>query len=186
MHHLFTNHGFSSFFERLPHGLRTDAIGVPQFHQFAGQQTKGPTTPPGRWLAARQCDQVSLLFAIQPARPMPRLGTAREDGRQALLHEGLANAIDGCQPDSKGSADLLIGPAGARIDLGLQQNPGPADRSCGGATLAHQGLQVLALRLGQFHQVFLVHRGCLSSGNQRHYSQSRTRRQPFNKSWMRH
>src|ERR1700730_3507363 len=89
MHHLFTNHGFNSFFERLPHRLRTDVIGVPQFYQRAGQQTNGPTTPSGGRLAARQRDQLSLLVAIQPAQPMPRLGLPSEDRLQALLHEGL-------------------------------------------------------------------------------------------------
>src|SRR4051812_36750731 len=92
MHHIFTNHGFNSFFERLPHRLRTDVIGVPQFHQLAGQQTNGPTTPPGRWLAACQRDQVSLLFAVQLAERMPRLGAPSEDRIQTLLNEGLANA----------------------------------------------------------------------------------------------
>jgi hypothetical protein len=64
MHHIFTSHGFSSFFERLTHRLWTDVIGVPQFHQFAGQQAKSPTPPSRGWLAARQRDQVRLLFAI--------------------------------------------------------------------------------------------------------------------------
>src|SRR5437762_156096 len=95
MHHTVTNHGFRSFFEHLPHGLRTGALGMPPFHQLAGQQTKGPTTPPGGWLAARQRDPLSLPFAVQLARPRPRLGTPSEDRVQALLHEGWANARAG-------------------------------------------------------------------------------------------
>jgi hypothetical protein len=186
MHPIFTNHGFSSFFERLPHRLRTDVIGVPQFHQLAGQQTNGPTPPARRRLAARQRDQVSLLFAVQLAQSMPRLGTPSEDRIQAFLHEGLANAIDGCQPDSKGRAELLIGPAGTKANIGLEQNPGTGDLSSGGSPLAHQGLQALPLLIGQLHQVLLVHRGCLPPGNQRNYSQNRTRHQPFNKSWSGH
>jgi len=71
MHHIFTSHGFSSFFECLPDRLRRDVLGVPQFHQPASQQTDGPAPPPGGWLAARQGDQVRFLFAIQLARPVP-------------------------------------------------------------------------------------------------------------------
>jgi hypothetical protein len=186
MHHIFTNHGFSSFFERLPHRLRTDVLGVPQFHQLAGQQTNGPTPSSRRRLAARQRDQVSLLFAVQLARPMPRLGAPREDRIQALLHEGLANAVDGCQPDSKGRADLLIGPAGTKADIGFEQNPGPRDLSSGGSPLTHQGLQAVLFLSGQFHQVLLVHRGCPPPGKQWNYSQIRTRHQPFNKTWSGH
>src|SRR5260370_39045582 len=122
MYHIFTNHGFSSFFERLPDRLRTDVLGVPQFHQPAAQQTDGPPPPPGGWLAARQCDQVRLLFAIQLARPMPRLGAPAEDRRQALTHEGTAIAVDGCQPDRKGSATLIVKPDRNQTGTGLEQN----------------------------------------------------------------
>src|SRR5205807_676541 len=105
IHHIFTNHGFSSFFERLPHGLGTDTIRVPQFDHFAGQQTQGPAPSSRRWLAAGQRDQVGLLLTIQLAVAMPRLGLTGKHSRQALLDEGLANAVDGYQPDGKGGAD---------------------------------------------------------------------------------
>jgi hypothetical protein len=110
MHHIFTRCGFSSFFERPPHGLRTDAIGVFQFDHLLGQQADGPTPSSGGRLTTGQGDQVCLLFAIELAVAMPRLGAASEDGLQTLLDEGLADAIDGSQPDGKGGADLLVGP----------------------------------------------------------------------------
>jgi hypothetical protein len=186
MHHIFTSHGLSSFFERLPHGLRTDAISVFQFDHFLGQQANGPTPSSGGRLATGQGDQVSLLVAIDLAAAMPRLGTARENSLQALLNEGLANAIDRSQADSKGRAELLIGPGRTSGGINLEQNPGAGDLAGCRFALAHQGLQALPFLLGQFHHILLVHRGCLPPGNQRNYSQCRTRRQPFNKSWARH
>jgi hypothetical protein len=110
MHHIFTRCGFSSFFESPPHGLGTDAIGVLQFDHLLGQQADGPTPSSEGRLTTGQGDQMGLLFAIEFAVAMPRLGAASEDGLQALLHEGLADAIDGSQPDGKGGADLLVGP----------------------------------------------------------------------------
>jgi hypothetical protein len=71
MHHIFTRCGLSSFFERLPHGFRTDAIGVFHFHHFLGQQANGPPPSSGGRLATGQGDQVSLLFAIELAVAMP-------------------------------------------------------------------------------------------------------------------
>jgi hypothetical protein len=186
MHHIFTSHGFSSFFERLPHGLRTDAVGVPQFDQFAGQQTNGPTTSSRGRLAACQRNQVGFLLTIQLAVAVPRLGLAGEHCLQALFDESLANAIDGCQPDVKGGADLLIGPGWTSSAVGLEQNPGAGDLSGGRSTLTHQCLQRLPLLLGQGYHVLLVHRRCPLPGNERNYSQSRTRRQHFNKSWSGH
>src|SRR3954453_1469535 len=88
MHHIFTSHGLSSFFERLPHGLGTDAVGVFHLYHLRGQQANGPTPSSGGRLATGQGDQVSLLFAIELAAAMPRLGTASEDSVQALFHEG--------------------------------------------------------------------------------------------------
>src|SRR5947208_2728335 len=88
MHHIFTSHGLSSFFERLPHSLRTDAIAVLQLHELLGEQANGPAAPSGGRLATGQGDQVSLLFAIEFAVAMPRLGTASEDSLQALFNEG--------------------------------------------------------------------------------------------------
>ena len=107
MHHIFTNHGFSSFFERLPHRLRTDVIGVPQFHQPAGQQTDGPPPPPGGWLAARQGDQVRFLFAIQLPLLVPgRLWAALERGFQASLHKAAAYMVHGRFAHLEGLMDL--------------------------------------------------------------------------------
>jgi hypothetical protein len=186
MHHIFTSHGFSSFFERLPHGLWTGAVGVLQFDQLLGQQANGPTPSPGGRLATGQGDQVGLLFAIELAAAMPRLGTASEDSLQALFDEGLAHAIDGSQADAKGGADLLVGPGRAGGDVRLEQDPGTGDLAGSRFALAHQRLQALPLLLGQFHHILLVHCRCLPPGNQRNYSQCRARRQPFNKSWARH
>jgi hypothetical protein len=186
MHHIFTSHGLSSFFERLPHRLRTNAIGVFQFDHFLGQQANGPTPSSGGRLATGQGDQVSLLFAIEFAVAMPRLGAASQDSLQAFFNEGLANAIDGRQADSKGGVNLLIGPGQTSGGIRLEQNPGTADLSRCRFALAHQDLEALPLLVGQFHHVLLVHRRCLPPENQRNYSQSRTRRQPFNKSWARH
>jgi hypothetical protein len=76
MHHIFTSHGLSSFFERLPHGFRTDALSVLQFDHFRGQQANGPPPSSGGRLATGQGDQVRLLFAIECAVAMPRLGAA--------------------------------------------------------------------------------------------------------------
>jgi hypothetical protein len=186
MHHIFTSHGLSSFFERLPHGLGADAVGVFHLHHLLGEQANGPTPSSGGRLATGQGDEVGLLFAIEFAAAMPRLGTAREDRLQALFNEGLADAIDGSQADRKGSTDLLIGPGRTSAGICLEQNPGTADLSGSRFALAHQGLQAVPFLIGQLHHILLVHRGCRPPGNQGNYSQCRTRRQPFNKSWARH
>ena len=119
MHHIFTRCGFNSFFERPPHGLRAGVIGVLQLDHFLGEQANGPTPSPKGRLTTGQGDQVGLLFAIELAVAMPRLGAPSEDGLQSLLHEGLADAIDGSQPDGKGGADLLAGP-GRAGGIGLE------------------------------------------------------------------
>jgi hypothetical protein len=163
MHHIFTRCGLSSFFERLPHRLGTDTVGVLQFHHFLGQQADGPTPSSGRRLATGQGDQVSLLFAIELAAAVPRLGTAREDSLQALFNEGLTNTINGSQADSKGSADLLIGPGRTTGGISLEQNPGAGDLSSSRFALVSQGRKALSLLIGQFHHILLVHRRVSSS-----------------------
>jgi len=137
MHHIFTRCGFSSFFERPPHRLGADVLGVLQFDHLVGQQADGPPSASEGRLATGQGDQVGLLLAIEFPAAMPRLGAARENGLQTLFDEGLADAIDGHQADIEGRADLLIGP-GRAVGVRLEQDPGTADLPCRRLALADQ------------------------------------------------
>jgi hypothetical protein len=135
MHHIFTRCGFSSFFERPPHRLGADVLGVLQFDHLVGQQADGPPFAPEGWLATGQGDQVGFLLAIEFPVAMPRLGAARKDGRQPLFDEGLADTIDGHEADVEGRVDLLIRPGGA-VGIRLEQDPRAADLPCRRLALA--------------------------------------------------
>jgi hypothetical protein len=108
---------------------------------------------------------VGLLLAVELAVAVPRLGAAGEDGLQPLLHEGLADAVDGNQADIKCRADLLVGP-GRAGGIGLEQDPGPAYLSGSRLALTDEDFQPLPLLIGQSHDILLVHRGCLPPGHQ--------------------
>src|SRR5579863_4780178 len=156
------------FFERLTHRLGSDALGVSQLHELAGEQAYGPAAAARRWLAARQRNQASLLIAVQLAMPMPRLGTAAQHGVQSLLDPSLPDPIDGDQPHPEVLLNGEVRPAGSGgPHIRFEQDPSPLDGAGRGLPSAHQSLQTRAFLILQPHDVLFVHRrdpppGCKS------------------------
>jgi hypothetical protein len=54
------------FFQCLPHRFVRNAVDNVEFYELVGQQAQCPAATPVRCWAAREGDQVCLLYAVEP------------------------------------------------------------------------------------------------------------------------
>ena len=166
MHQHSFSQGLSSFFQRLPHRLRADALHYLPFNQPVRQQFKRPTYP-ARWrFRAGQGNQslprtgygVGLTLTIQLLPAPVQLLFATQGGRHSLLHTAAAYPFHRGGAHLQGPGYILVHywplglilitqqqDAGVRLLISCRPAPG------------YQCLQFLLLLYLQCYLIFLHH-----------------------------
>src|SRR5271157_4708820 len=129
-----------------------------QCHHLIAQQPKRPTRTAFRRSTTRQCNQVSLRFAIDLTLEHPRARLGAECLFEPVFHKPLTSSLDACSPTSQRLDNLGIGFCRAACRLiGQQQDPRPNKFLRSRLAHAHQLPQIVPLRLRQRNPVTLLH-----------------------------
>ena len=156
MHQHSFSQGLSSFFERLPHRFRADALHYLAFDQPVGQQFQRPTGPAFRWFSAGQGNQVGFPLTVQPLRTTIELPLSLQGRLNPFLHATAAHPLHrrAANLENPGNLFILHGPL--RMGLITQQQDAPVGLlvSRRPAT-GHQCLQFLPLLRTQLDPVSL-------------------------------
>ncbi len=166
MHQHSFSQGLSSFFERLAHCFRADALHYLTFDQPVGQQFQRPTGPALRRFSAGQGNQVGFPLTVQPLLPPVQLLLAPQGPLQTLFHAPPAHPFHRRTANLENPGNVFILHDPVRMGLITQQQDAPVGLlvSRRPAT-GHQCLQFLPLLRTQLDPVSLHRHPLLTRPN---------------------